>query len=78
MVIFLCFKNKIKIAYLYPDLLQGYCDRANLDVFKLRSQERNIEVEIDEIRYNVLSVENVKGRGMYIEILAKRVEASNG
>ena len=29
-------------------------------------------------RYNILSVENVKGRGMYTEILAKRVEASNG
>ena len=43
---------KIKIAYLYPDLLQGYCDRANLDVFKLRSAERNIEVEIDEIKNN--------------------------
>ena len=35
-------------------------------------------VEIDGTRYNVLSVENVKSRGMYIEILAKRVEASNG
>ena len=35
-------------------------------------------VEIDDIRYNILSVENVKGRGMYIEILAKRVEVSNG
>lgn len=29
-------------------------------------------------RYNILSAENVKGRGMYTEILAKRVEASNG
>lgn len=35
-------------------------------------------IEIEGIRYNILSVENVKGRGMYIEILAKRVEASNG
>lgn len=30
------------------------------------------------IRYNILSVENVKGRNMYTEVLAKRVEASNG
>ena len=29
-------------------------------------------------RYNILSAENVKGREMYTEILAKRVEASNG
>lgn len=29
-------------------------------------------------RYNILSVENVKGRNMYTEILAKQVEASNG
>ena len=29
-------------------------------------------------RYNILSAENVKGRGMYTGILAKRVEASNG
>ena len=28
--------------------------------------------------YNILSVENVKGRNMYIEVLAKRVVASNG
>lgn len=35
-------------------------------------------IEVDDVRYNILSVENVKGRGMYIEILAKRVEVSNG
>ena len=29
-------------------------------------------------RYNILSVENVKGRNMYTEVLAKRVEATNG
>jgi len=29
-------------------------------------------------RYDILSVENIKGRGMYLEILAKKVEASNG
>ena len=28
--------------------------------------------------YNILSVENVKGRDMYVEVLAKREEASNG
>ena len=43
---------KITVAYLYPDLLQGYCDRANLDAFKLRANERNIDVEIDEIKNN--------------------------
>ena len=29
-------------------------------------------------RYDILSVENVKGRSMYIEVLAKKVVASNG
>lgn len=29
-------------------------------------------------RYNILSVENIKGRGMYLEVLAKKVETSNG
>ena len=32
----------------------------------------------DGQRYDILSVEDVKGRGMYIEILAKRTEASRG
>lgn len=29
-------------------------------------------------RYNITSVEDVKGRGMYVEVLAKKVVASNG
>lgn len=29
-------------------------------------------------RYDITSVEDVKGRGMYVEILAKKVVASNG
>ena len=28
--------------------------------------------------YDILSVENVKGRSMYIEVLAKKTVASNG
>ncbi len=28
--------------------------------------------------YNILSVENIKGRNMYVEVLAKKVVASNG
>lgn len=41
---------KIKIAYLYPDFLQGLCDKANLDILKFRAAERNINVEIEEIK----------------------------
>ncbi len=53
------------------------------ELFKLRRIpclviETKHYIEMEGIRYNILSVENVKGRGMYIEILAKRVEASNG
>lgn len=29
-------------------------------------------------RFNITSVEDVKGRGMYIEVLAKKVETTNG
>ena len=32
----------------------------------------------DGDRFNILSVEDVKGRGMYLEILAKKVDASRG
>lgn len=32
----------------------------------------------DDCRYNIVSVENVKGRGMYIEVLAKRSEPTIG
>ncbi|ROR28103.1 SPP1 family predicted phage head-tail adaptor [Mobilisporobacter senegalensis] len=32
----------------------------------------------DDGRYEITSVEDIKGRGMYIEVLAKRVVASSG
>lgn len=32
----------------------------------------------DSVQYDIISVENVRGRGMYYQILAKRSEASNG
>ena len=32
----------------------------------------------DGERYEITSVEDVKGRGMYLEVLAKRVEAAHG
>lgn len=35
-------------------------------------------IECDGERFNITSVENVKGRGMYTEILAKKVVATNG
>ena len=53
------------------------------DLFKFRKIP-SLEVTtkhyliFNDIRYDILSVENVKGRGMYIEVLAKKVEASNG
>lgn len=53
------------------------------DLFKLRKIPNltittEHYIEFDDKRYNILSVENIKGRGMYLEILAKKVEASNG
>lgn len=35
-------------------------------------------IECDGERFNITSVENIKGRGMYIEVLAKKVVATNG
>ena len=32
----------------------------------------------DGDRYEITSVEDMKGRGMYLEVLAKRVEAAHG
>ena len=32
----------------------------------------------DDERYEITSVEDVKGRGMYIEALAERIEAAHG
>ena len=32
----------------------------------------------DGVRYEITSVEDVKGRGMYLEVLAKRIEATLG
>lgn len=32
----------------------------------------------DDCRYDIVSVEDVKGRGMYIEVLAKRSEPTIG
>lgn len=35
-------------------------------------------IESDGEKFNITSVENVKGRGMYIEVLAKKVVATSG
>lgn len=35
-------------------------------------------IECDGERFSITSVENVKGRGMYIEALAKKVVGTNG
>lgn len=35
-------------------------------------------IVFDDDEYNILSVENIKGRNMYVEVLAKKVVVSNG
>ena len=53
------------------------------DLFRFRVIP-GVEVTTDHIivcdggRYNITSVEDVKGRGMYLEVLAKKVEPTNG
>lgn len=43
---------QLKIAYLYPDILKGFCDAANVETFQKRAFWRDIDVKIDEISSN--------------------------
>lgn len=43
---------KLKIAYLYPDILQSFCDSANVETFASRAKWRNIDVKITYIKAN--------------------------
>ena len=43
---------KIKIAHIYPELLNLYGDMGNIASLKKRAEWRNIEVEI--IEYNIM------------------------
>jgi len=56
---------KLRVAYLYPDILQGFCDKANVDAFCQRAFWRNIEVEADEIKINT-KIQNAKYDFFYI------------
>ena len=53
------------------------------DLFRFRAIP-GVTVTTDHIlvcdgeRFNIVSVEDVKGRGMYVEVLAKRVEPTKG
>ncbi|BCJ86190.1 glutamine amidotransferase [Effusibacillus dendaii] len=40
---------KLKIGYLYPDLLEVYSDRGNVTVLQKRSEWRGIECQVDRI-----------------------------
>ena len=42
-------KKKIKLAHLYPKLLNIFCDGGNILAIKKRCEWRGIEIEIDEI-----------------------------
>ena len=43
---------KLKIAYLYPDILQSCCDKANIEVFVKRTKWRDLDISVDEISTN--------------------------
>lgn len=40
---------KLKIGYLYPDLLEVYSDRGNVTILQKRAEWRGIDVQIDRI-----------------------------
>lgn len=53
------------------------------DLFRFRcipglTVTTGLTIVCDGSRYDIVSVEDVKGRGMYIEVLAKRSEATIG
>ena len=53
------------------------------DIFKFRiipdlKVSEDMFIIYNEERYNILSVENVKGRGMYLEVMAKVNRSSDG
>ena len=53
------------------------------DLFRFRKIPKikvttELFLEYNDETYNILSVENVKGKDMYIEVLAKRVESTIG
>ena len=35
-------------------------------------------IACEDGRYNILSAEDIKGRGMYVEVLAEKIQASEG
>lgn len=43
---------KLKIAYLYPDILHGFCDKMNIETFCKRALWRDIDTQIYEIQAN--------------------------
>ena len=43
---------KLKVGYLYPDILQSFCDDANVETFAQRAKWRNIEIEVNKICAN--------------------------
>lgn len=42
-------KLKIKIGYLYPDLLEVYSDRGNVTILQKRAEWRGIDVQVERI-----------------------------
>ena len=80
----------IKTVRCYREGRHGSIRWANLatfseatDLFRIRVIPKldistDYILECDGERYKPLSVENVRGRGMYVEILAKRIVSTDG
>lgn len=43
---------KLKIAYLYPDILHGFSDLANVETFQTRAKWRDIDIQVNFINSN--------------------------
>ena len=43
---------KLRIAYLYPDILKGHCDLSNVETFCQRAKWRDVDVQVNCISAN--------------------------
>ena len=80
----------LAVVHVYREGRHGSYRWANLaafsdatDLFRFRrirdlSVEPGMYILCDEARFLILSVENVKGRGMYTEVLARKVVPTYG
>ena len=62
----------------YREGRHGSARWANLSTFTQATDMPDLYIDYQGERFKILSVENIRGRGMYLEILAEKVESCVG